>query len=698
MHCAPLHCCCHCTGAPVPHCSVIYAVPLAVVDGPAGTRTKRSWTFDVALPCGQQWWAALVKIAHVIRMACGSVIACGVLASAYICDGCGVHSRDMRHATRACKNASVAPAMLRAISIRAAPSPPPRLNIARPSNALQSRRLDVADALKFKLEFIRRAPGALHPAAPSFLHRLLYTQAAGPFVLMDGCATRARTFNPCARLIPQNKYRQASQRLLCAPARTEHRRSTACPPAYHSASCITKRVPHHTRRATDISARAVPSLIAAELLQTRTTPSTLTMVNSSALLPPSPGVASRLVQIGCGVVGHAYAQAFADAGHDVFGVEASRSRMEQLADAYPMRHVSEDLSDIEHVDFILLSINTPLDPATGALSMRYLWSSVENVTALLRTSPDALVVVRSTVTLGFCAEYRTALGERLGAQPRICFQPEFLRAKSALSDARAPWHVVLGADDASEVSDYAAFQRQFVDASRISICTIDEAEVMKIFHNSYNAMKISYFNHAARLCNSMEGKNIDPERTFRLLASTCEGLLNPLYGLTPGHAYYGSCLPKDSAELAHMEERSGLPERLFASVVAVNDAVRADDTEEVIHGDNHVDSAFFHTATATYSPKTPSKTPSPLDGPTFINAACHSTRELWVTWKPLGKRADAANKCSLSIVEIHAAGSHASFFPSARHPAHVDRALSEPKTERAVCAGASACAGARPLQ
>lgn len=322
-------------------------------------------------------------------------------------------------------------------------------------------------------------------------------------------------------------------------------------------------------------------------------------------LPPTPHPRSRLVQIGCGVVGHAYAQAFVDAGHDVIGVEASRPRMADLAGAYPMRHVSEDLSDIADVDFVLLSINTPLDPAIGTLSMRYLWSSIDNVTALLRASPCALVVVRSTVTLGFCAEYRAGLAARLGSPPRICFQPEFLRAKSALADARAPWHVVLGVDDKDDVTDYAAFQRQFVDAARISICSIDEAEVMKIFHNSYNAMKISYFNHAARLIGTMEDKNIDPARTFRLLAHTCEGLLNPLYGLTPGHAYYGSCLPKDSAELAHMEARSGLPERLFASVVAVNDAVRADDTEEVIHGDNHVDSAFFHSATSAYTLKSP---------------------------------------------------------------------------------------------
>lgn len=309
-----------------------------------------------------------------------------------------------------------------------------------------------------------------------------------------------------------------------------------------------------------------------------------------------------VVQIGCGVVGHAYAQAFVDAGHNVVGIEASRARMAECARSYSMRHVSEDMSTLTGVDFILLSINTPLDPATNALSMRYLWSSVENVSALLSSNPSALVVVRSTVTLGFSARYRAELEKRVNHAVRLCFQPEFLRAKSALSDATNPWHVVLGADAGTNIDDYAAFQAGFIIRDRITRCTIDEAEIMKIFHNSFNAAKISYFNQAALLIdrvNARDGTNINAAATFALISKTCEGLLNPMYGLTPGHAYYGSCLPKDSAELAHMEESSGLDCTLFRQVVAINNVVKENDTTEVIHGDNHVDSGFFHNATAS---------------------------------------------------------------------------------------------------
>ena len=110
-------------------------------------------------------------------------------------------------------------------------------------------------------------------------------------------------------------------------------------------------------------------------------------------------------------------------------------------------------------------------------------------------------------------------------------------------------------------------------------------------------MKISYWNQANLLVHQIcrrDGKKIDAERTFKTIARTCEGLINPNYGLTPGHAYYGTCLPKDSAELANMERLYALQCNLFQTVVDVNNVVKAADTEEVLYGDNHASNATFH--------------------------------------------------------------------------------------------------------
>lgn len=224
-----------------------------------------------------------------------------------------------------------------------------------------------------------------------------------------------------------------------------------------------------------------------------------------------------IVQIGCGIVGDAYARAFTKSGHKVHGLEASHARIGQVTE-YDMHHVDDDLSGITGVDFILLSINTPLDPKIGALNMTYIWSSLKNVVQMMRTNPKALVVVRSTVTIGFCAAYKAKLEEELGFAVRLCFQPEFLRAKTALEDALTPWQIVLGCEKQSQIAEYAKFQENFIDASKIVFCTIDEAEVMKIFHNSFNAAKISFFNQADLLIKelvSQDSKNINAERVCK---------------------------------------------------------------------------------------------------------------------------------------------------------------------------------------
>jgi len=127
-----------------------------------------------------------------------------------------------------------------------------------------------------------------------------------------------------------------------------------------------------------------------------------------------------------------------------------------------------------------------------------------------------------------------------------------------------------------------------VPENRITLLSIEEAELLKMFHNSYNAAKISFFNQCGLLCEAINEKeqiDVDPNKISSTMAKTCEGLINPRYGTKVLHSYYGTCLPKDSAELAHLERSYGLPDRLFASVVDVNNTVMKRDKEEVLAGD-----------------------------------------------------------------------------------------------------------------
>ena len=82
----------------------------------------------------------------------------------------------------------------------------------------------------------------------------------------------------------------------------------------------------------------------------------------------------------------------------------------------------------------------------------------------------------------------------------MAFQPEFLRARSAMDDAMYPWYVVIGTCGEHHPRGLYDLYLDFVDSKKIKIMPAEEAELLKIFHNSFNAAKISFFNQCDLLC------------------------------------------------------------------------------------------------------------------------------------------------------------------------------------------------------
>lgn len=297
----------------------------------------------------------------------------------------------------------------------------------------------------------------------------------------------------------------------------------------------------------------------------------------------------NIVQIGCGVVGHAYIDAYMEAGHNITGIEASKKLVQKYQKEMKMYHISDDLSGIKNIDFIMISVCTPLK--NERLDMTYIYSTIPNVVELVKNNPDVFVVVRSTVQPTTTRKYKQILEEKLEKKVNVIFQPEFLRAVSAEVDARNPWYVVIGRDEGLDVTKMVDLYCGFTSRKNISILSVEEAELLKIYHNCFNAAKISFFNQCGLLCDSInkkEGTNIDINKITTTLVKTCEGLINPKYGTKAGHGYYGTCLPKDSGELASLEKVYELESNLFKSVVDVNKAVVKTDKEEVLHGDYHI--------------------------------------------------------------------------------------------------------------
>lgn len=301
-------------------------------------------------------------------------------------------------------------------------------------------------------------------------------------------------------------------------------------------------------------------------------------------------MAFHIIQVGCGIVGSGYINAFEKMGFKVTCIEANNAFIEKNKDARPCYHVNDDMNDITDVDFILLSINTPLKGKK--LDLTYLFSSIRNLAVIMKNNPTAYVVLRSTVPPGTTRKYKAQLEEACGQSVKVLFQPEFLRDKTNLQDALNPWHVVIGRDNGENVEKFRELYRYFVDDSSITEMSIDEAEYLKMIHNSFNAAKISFFNQCKLLVdaiNEKEGTTMDINVISQCITKTCEGLMNPKYGTKAGHGYYGSCLPKDSAELASLEEDYGLESKLFREVVVVNNITVSKDDKEVLHGDHQMD-------------------------------------------------------------------------------------------------------------
>jgi UDPglucose 6-dehydrogenase len=152
--------------------------------------------------------------------------------------------------------------------------------------------------------------------------------------------------------------------------------------------------------------------------------------------------------------------------------------------------------------------------------------------------------------------------------------------------------VVIGRDEGEDVEKFRELYGYYVDADSITEMSVEEAEYLKIIHNSFNAAKISFFNQCKLLIDSINernGLNMDINVISECITKTCEGLMNPRYGTKAGHAYGGACLVKDSAEFASLEEDYELEAKLFKSVVDVNKIFQKTDEKEIIHGDHHMD-------------------------------------------------------------------------------------------------------------
>lgn len=292
----------------------------------------------------------------------------------------------------------------------------------------------------------------------------------------------------------------------------------------------------------------------------------------------------HIVMIGAGYVGLVSGACFADFGHDVICVDKDPDRLNTLREGrIPIYEpgleslvkenneqgrldFTDDLSNaVSQADIVFIAVGTPSRRGDGYADLSYVYGAAREIAAALTNF--TVVVTKSTVPVGTGDEVERIIAEaNPTAEFAVVSNPEFLREGSAIEDFKRPDRIVIGTDsEQAQKMMEEVYRPLYLNASPILHMNRRTAELTKYAANAFLAMKITFINEMADLCERVGADVQDVSRGMGMDQRIGSKFLHA------GPGYGGSCFPKDTLALVKTAQDADSPTRLIEATISVND-------------------------------------------------------------------------------------------------------------------------------
>jgi UDPglucose 6-dehydrogenase len=303
----------------------------------------------------------------------------------------------------------------------------------------------------------------------------------------------------------------------------------------------------------------------------------------------------KITMIGSGYVGLVSGVCFAEFGHDVICMDLNVDKIEGLkkgiipifepgleemtldnVKAGRLTFTTDIKAAVAESDVVFIGVGTPTNKETGRADLKYVYAAARDIAAAVKGF--TVVVTKSTVPVGTGDEVERIIREtNPAADVAVVSNPEFLREGAAIKDFMIPNRIVVGIEDERARPVMTEVYRPlFINQSPLMFTTRRTSELIKYAANAFLALKITYINEMADLCEAVGANVQEVARGIGL-----DNRIGTKF-LHAGPGYGGSCFPKDTLALVKTAQDFDAPLKLVEATVAVNDARKSKMTQKVV--------------------------------------------------------------------------------------------------------------------